>query len=72
MIKYICLLFVSNVLAWNYQSHFIIVRMAYDILMERDPSIIEKVDNVLGEYSDDITLLNEENWPMVECTVYAD
>jgi hypothetical protein len=72
MNKYICLLFISKVLAWNYESHFIIVRMAYDILMERNPSIVKKVDRVLSDFSDDITVQNEENWPMVECTVYAD
>ena len=69
---YICLLLISRIFAWNYESHFIIVRMAYDLLMERNPSIVEKVDSVLADYSDDIIVQNEENWPMVECTVYAD
>lgn len=46
--------------------------MAYDLLKERDPSIVDRVDELLAEYSDDITELNEKDWPMVECTVYAD
>lgn len=72
MLKYISLLFISRAVAWNYETHFIIVRMAYDLLTDRNPGIIDKVDELLAEYSDATTLKNEDNWPFVECAVYGD
>ena len=72
MLYYISFLFASTAVAWNYETHFIIVRMAYDLLMEKDPSIVDKIDSILADFSDETTLKNEHNWPMVECAVYGD
>lgn len=72
MIKMLIFLLIQQVFAWNYETHFIIVRMAYDLLMERNPIIVEKVDEVIWSYSDYITVEDEDRWPMAECTVFAD
>ena len=65
-----CILHSSH--AWNYVSHTIQAKAAYDILLEKDPSIIYDVENLLTQYSDRTTEERESEYPFVESITWAD
>lgn len=50
----------------------LIARMAYDILEEENPQVIERAEDLLSKYSDAVTEENEGDYPFVECVVLAD
>ena len=66
---FIYLFFLSLVHSLNYETHFLIARMANDLL---DPKIVEKAEAMLAEFSDKTTVSNEKKHSLVECVVYAD
>ena len=66
------ILFIQSVLAWSDYTHFVISRIAYDILQEEDPQALQKVTDVLKLYSDDFTNKNEDKYPFVESVTLAD
>ena len=62
----------SAVNGWNYETHFLIGRIAYDLLKERSPEALNNAEDVLRLYSDMVTVDNEKDYPFVECIIYAD
>ena len=72
--RFVILLFtvVSCVQAWNYETHFLIGRIAYDSLKQKNPKALERAEDVLRQYSDMVTVDNEKDYPLVESIIYAD
>lgn len=64
----------SQVQAWFGKGHLLVARIAYDILDEKSPETIEKVENVLKilQESDPSWTQKEGDHPMVECATFAD
>jgi hypothetical protein len=58
--------------AWNFETHFLITRIAYDILEEKNPEALEQATELLRLYSDNTTIKNEDMYPFVECVTLAD
>jgi len=50
----------------------LIARMAYDILQEENPMVVERAEDLLRKYSDNVTMENEGDYPFVEGVVLAD
>ena len=71
----LCLLLltlISFTHGWNYETHFIIGRIAYDSLKQRNPTALQRAEEVLRQYSDMVTVDNEKDYPLVESIIFAD
>lgn len=62
----------DQVSAWNSETHLMIGRVAHDILMKQDPSVVTKVESLLSKFSDTETQLHEKDHSFVECVTWAD
>jgi hypothetical protein len=62
----------DSVRAWNSETHLIIARIAYEILEHEDPDALDRADDLLRKYSDDITKAKEGDYPFVEGVTLAD
>jgi hypothetical protein len=60
------------ILAWNFEAHFLIARIAYDLLESSDPAALAQVTEDLRWFQDPTTLKNEDLYPFVESVSYAD
>ena len=58
--------------AWNYRSHLIMARIAYDILKEEDPEALKKANELMLKFSDKNTIRREKLFPFVEGVTWAD
>jgi hypothetical protein len=46
--------------------------MAYDILKKDNPVVLNKAEDLLQIYSDNLTKSHEKDYPFVECVTLAD
>jgi hypothetical protein len=63
---------IGAVNAWNSETHLLIARMAYDILKKDNPVVLNKAEDLLQIYSDNLTKSHEKDYPFVECVTLAD
>ena len=49
------ILFLPLVVAWNFETHFIITRIAYDILEKKNPYALKKASDLLRRFSNSTT-----------------
>ena len=70
LISVFCIIGAVN--AWNSETHLLIARMAYDILKKDNPVVLNKAEDLLKIYSDNLTQSHEKDYPFVECVTLAD
>ena len=63
-------LFFSMTTAWWRAGHNLVARVAYEEIMNTDPSVMEKINSILS-YLKPFTE-QEDKYPLVECANFAD
>ena len=46
--------------------------MAYDMLKKDNPQALQKAEDLIKIYQDNLTLTHEKDYPFVECVTLAD
>ncbi len=63
---------VTEIVAFNSETHMMINRLAYDILHKENPSALRKATYRLRQYTDSFTVKTDEHYPFVESVTWAD
>ena len=59
--------------SYNFETHMVIARIAYDILSKEDPATLSKAKALLEMYQDQVIREKESiNYAFVECATWAD
>mmetsp|Transcript_11519 Transcript_11519/g.8425 ORF Transcript_11519/g.8425 Transcript_11519/m.8425 type:complete len:188 (+) Transcript_11519:3-566(+) len=72
LISGIVAIMISSASCWNYNGHYLVARMAYDILLTKNPSVLMETRDLLGKMNDTGVLKYEDKVPFVECAALAD
>ena len=72
--KFFATILISTAHAWWYNGHLIVSRIAYDILQDKSPEVLDKVDSILSvlKKSDPSYTDDEGKYHVVECSTFAD
>lgn len=68
----LALLQVTQIAAWNSETHLMTARKAYDILKQKNPAALQKAEDVLTKFSDYSISNHEKDYPFVECVTWPD
>lgn len=68
----VCAAQVSQILAWNSETHLMIARKAQDILQKTNPSALQKSEELLRKFTDYSSKNHEDKYPFVECVTWPD
>ena len=72
--KFFATILISTAAAWWDNGHLIVSRIAYDILQQKSPEALDKVNSILSvlKKSDPSYTDHEGKYPFVECSTFAD
>lgn len=63
----VCAAQVTQILAWNSETHLMIAFKAYENLKKSNPVALAKAEDLLKKFSDYSTKKHEQNYPFIEC-----